>query len=118
MTQPDLFGPLAQSNARIARETAAMRRDVGIARAAKRQSDAWTERAVGYVMEYVVTHREPFLAENVRAYALERDGFKADQPKAWGQVMRNAAKLGVVRKVGYAPASSSNLAPKCLWSAA
>lgn len=95
-----------------------MKRDAGIARAAKRQSDAWTERAVGYVMEYVVTHREPFLCEAIREFALSRDGFKADQPKAWGHVMRVAAKLGVVKSVGYAPANSSNRSAKVLWLAA
>ena len=56
-----------------------------------------------------------FLTEDVRAMA-EADGFaSAPDGRAWGAVMRAAARKGIVIANGYAPAKSSNCSAKVLW---
>lgn len=124
MTQPDLF-QMPQSFTRrgdsivppTAREVAKERRDRGIGSATNHAaaiSPDWSARALQWVRLYAVTH-ELFLAEDVRAEA-ETDGFAVPpDARAWGGVMRRAAREGVIESHGYAPASSSNLSPKVLW---
>jgi hypothetical protein len=56
-----------------------------------------------------------FLAEELVAYALDSDLDEPPDPRAWGGVIRRAAKLGKIVRVGYARAASSNMSPKCLW---
>ena len=93
------------------------RRDLGIQRSGDRAGEAWRKGARGYLLEYLATHTGPFLAEDVREFA-EGKGF--DLPpdgRAWGVVFQSAAREKLIRKVGYAPAKSSNLAPKCQWTA-
>lgn len=79
----------------------------------------WTDDAMGAVAMYCTAHPgAEFLTEDVRDFCAELD--LADAPenaKAWGPLMRKAAKDGLIRKVGFAPARSSNMAPKVLWMA-
>lgn len=103
---------------------AAAKRDDGIQRAAEHAGEEWTERAVEQVRRYA-EHRSTFyvpygsapefLAEYVRDWS-EFWGFdKPPDSRAWGHVMRLAAKRGYIRKAGYLPAKSSNLSPKVAW---
>lgn len=99
-------------------EDAIARRDDGISRAAEHAGDRWQKLARGYLMEFLAFHRGPFVAEVAREFA-EALGF--DHPpdgRAWGAVFQRAAREGLIRKVGYAPARSSNLSPKVQWEAA
>lgn len=98
-------------------ELSRIRADDGIERAsehAKQVSQDWQTKAVGYVRLFALC--EPaFLAEDVREMA-ERDGFDAPPDgRAWGAVMRQAAREGIVVSAGYAPANSSNGSPKVKW---
>lgn len=105
-------------NEQLAIDFARARRDDGIARAGEHAGHAWKRGARGYLLEYVATHTGPFLAEDVRGYA-EARGFEIPPDgRAWGAVFRSAARDNVIRKVGYAPAKSSNLSPKVQWTAA
>lgn len=118
MTQADLFEKFTRRGDSIvpptAEEIARIRRDDGIQRAADHADDAWRERAIGYVRLHAAVHAE-FLAEDVRAVA-EHDGLPPPPDgRAWGSVMQTAARRGIVKRVGYAPARSSNLSPKVLW---
>jgi hypothetical protein len=98
------------------------RRDVGINRAvnrADRDNPQWSEDAMHALEMYCKAHPDAqFLGEQVRAWG---EGLELVEPpadgRAWGAVFRRAASLGIIRRVGYAPAMSSNLAPKCLWGA-
>ena len=105
------------------KEAAEVRRDTGMAKStdhADRERPNWSLRAAHTLYEYAQKHRgEKFLAEEVRAWG-EAKMLVSSAPtnKAWGSVFKEGAKLGVIRKVGYAPAKSSNLSPKCLWAAA
>lgn len=116
-TQGNLFGPLASSNARIDREVAELRRDLGVARGQGSAGSAWIERAVGYVMEYAAARGGSFLCEDVRSFATDRGFESPPNPKSWGGVMRIACTRGIVHPAGYAPANSSNRSPKVLWRA-
>ncbi len=97
-------------------DLAERKRDEGIARAQRHAGDPWTEFAVNLVRRYASEHPQ-FLTEDFVDWTR---GLIAEPPdgRAWGAVMRIAARKGLVRKVGYAPARTSNLSPKCVWSAA
>lgn len=107
----------------MTREDAAARRDQGMELAvekADRDADGWSEDALATIELFSLAHPgERFLGEQVREWG-EGAGL-IDAPsnaRAWGAVFRRAASAGLIKKVGYAPAKSSNLSPKCLWQAA
>lgn len=93
------------------------RRDDGIQRAGDHAGNEWKDRARGYVLEFLAGNPEPFLAEDLREFAEVRGLFAPPDGRAWGAVIQSAARDGLIRKVGYAPAKSSNLSPKVQWSA-
>ncbi len=98
------------------------RRDIGMAMAidkADRDREGWSADALEAVRLYAAAHQgEQFLTEAVRQWCVELQFIEpAENERAWGAVMRRAAKDGLVRKVGYAPSHSSNLSPKTLWQA-
>jgi len=101
-------------------DAALTRRAVGIARAADkadRDHEGWQDEAVSAVRKYLAQHPgRQFLAEDVRAWCEAMGIIDApENERAWGAVMRRAAKDGYICKIGYAPARSSNLSPKVLW---
>lgn len=105
----------------LTRERASAKRDAGMALAtdnADRDQPGWSGDAVAAVAHFCRAHGHgwKFLTEDVRLYAstLEIIERPANE-KAWGSVMREALKAGFIRKIGYKPALSSNLSPKCLW---
>ena len=110
--QPSLFDP--ERLARIEREAAQHRADVGMERAASRAervSDGWNERALEAVRLHAITHPS-FLVEEVRKVCpepLHADG------RAWGAVIQTAKRSGWIRNGGFSAAVSSNLSPKVLW---
>lgn len=102
---------------------AAARRDAGIEQAADHADRAvpnWSGDAEAAIGHYCRAHAgQQFLGEDIRQWAEDMQYVScATDGRAWGAVMRRAAMTGVLRKVGYAPARSSNLSPKCLWEAA
>ena len=94
------------------------RRDDGIQRAADHAGDMWQKYARGYLMEYLSTNPGPFLGEQLRWFAEDRGLPFPPDGRAWGTVLQSAARAGLIRKVGYAPAKSSNLSPKVQWAPA
>lgn len=100
------------------------KRDIGMARAtdrANREHEEWTDVAMFYLVVFssfvnFFSGKNQFLAEDVIEFC-KKNLFEAPDSRAWGSVFRRAAKEGVIRKVGYAPAKSSNLSPKTLWEA-
>ena len=110
-----------------------IRRDVGIERAVNRADRAcpfWSDEAYEHLLdfcmllklpeakEFGLSHRTSFLAETVRDFAEKRGLVPPPDERSWGAVMRRAARNNLIRRIGYAPARSSNLSPKCLWVAA
>ena len=103
-----------------AHATAAARRDAGIAQAedhANAVEPNWSEDALHLLEQFCRQATAPFIIEEVRAFAEDRGFASTTDERAWGGVIRRAAAKGLIRKIGYAPAKSSNLSPKCLWEA-
>lgn len=88
--------------------------DAAIDQVGENAGQQWREEAIQCVIRYARQSHEPFLTEDVRAWASDFIGEPHDG-RAWGHVMREVAKQGVIRKVGYAAARSSHLTPKVLW---
>ena len=86
-------------------------RDDGIARALAHADDVtptWATVAAGYLALFARRKTE-FMAEDVRAHA-ESHGFAVPPDcRAWGKVVREAARAGLIVRTGYAP----NKDPKC-----
>lgn len=104
--------------AQLAIDFARLRRDDGIERAADHAGQAWQRSARGYLLEFLairLKRHDQFLAEDVREFAEKRGITDPPDGRAWGHVLRSAARENIIRKVGYAPARSSNLSPKVLW---
>lgn len=87
---------------------------------AERVREGWNEEALSFFRLYASSHqREPFLTEDVRAWA-EKMGFESPPDnRAWGAVARRAALQGLIRKMGYAAQKSATChnSPKTLWAA-
>jgi hypothetical protein len=100
------------------------RRDQGIKAAvehadAEQPSPKWSVQAEAYA-EMMIQRRgyKPFLMEEIVAAAI-RDGIpEPPDRRSWGGIIRALAKRGVVRKMGYAEAATSNCSPKVLWGKA
>ena len=97
-------------------------RDEGIQRAAdnaEARLPGWQERALGYVREYCVYHKQ-FTGEDIRLFA-EEHGFEVPPHKrAWGAVMLSAARQRIVRNIGTRKVNNpkAHQAIATLWEAA
>jgi hypothetical protein len=76
----------------------------------------WNEQAWDLLNDYIFLEGEDheFLAEEFVAFAKELMKPPTDA-RSWGTPIRRAAKAGIIVKVGYRPAHTSNRSPKCLW---
>lgn len=87
---------------------------VGMTRAAEkaeRREPGWRANAVEAVRLYAATHRH-FMAEDVlRVFPAPEEA----DARAFGAVMREAARLGFIVADGFAPAATSNGSPKVRW---
>ena len=93
-------------------------RDLGVQRAAdhaNRVESEWTGQALGMLTAYATSASEPFLIEQVRAWAEKHGLPEPPDARSWGAVTRRAAAKRLIEKVGYAPAASSNCSPKVQW---
>ena len=103
---------------------AEIRRDTGInaAEAHANHSHAdWSAQAYSFLFEHCElvksTGIKTFIVEDVREYARERGFSSPTDERAWGGIVKRAARNGLIMRIGYCPAKSSNLSPKCLWAA-
>jgi len=76
---------------------------------------AWSERAYNTLLRFLETRLTPFLTEDVRVWADEAGLPGPPDRRAWGSIIKRAAKAEQIVKVGYAPAESSNMSPKVQW---
>jgi hypothetical protein len=92
----------------------------GMARAEAKANAAkpnWSDDAFAALSVFAKLTPDPtFLAETVREWTEDANLVTPpDNKRAWGGVFQRAAAAGLIEKVGYAPARSSNLSPKVLW---
>jgi len=76
----------------------------------------WNEQAWDLLLDYIFLEGKghEFLAEEFVAFAKELMKPPTDA-RSWGTPIRRAAKAGIITKIGYRPAQTSNRSPKCLW---
>jgi hypothetical protein len=103
--------------------TAEIRRDAGIARAAARadrECPKWTDTAYQFLVAYcrIYGPGHELHCEAMRELAVKHGAIpEPPDGRAWGHVFRRAARAGLIRKTGrYVLAKSSNLSPKPIWA--
>lgn len=106
-------------NAGLDFEAAKERRERGIT-ASLGHADAvappWSEAAYRLLTQYLHGHNAPFTVEQFRAWAYDRGLGRPPDERAFGGVTQRAIRAGVMERVGYAPAASSNNSPKALYA--
>ncbi len=119
--QQDLFTGMAMPPSPPPIDQAALARDLGILRSgskADRVVPGWQGKAIycleRYLSQVPVSHE--FLAEEFVKYATAAGLEEPPDGRAYGSVMQSAARRGLILKVGYRVALSSNLSPKTLWA--
>lgn len=100
-------------------EAARARRDAGMASAldhAEDESPGWADRAFDLLVQYATEQAHPFTIEAFRWWA-EAGGFEhPPESRAYGPITQKAIRRGVIARIGYAPAASSNGSPKPLYA--
>lgn len=77
----------------------------------------WRARAFAALANFVAANPgRRFLTEDFRA-SLPVDFPQPREPRSWGVVVQDAARDGLIARVGYRNARSSNLSPKPEWEA-
>lgn len=90
-------------------ERAVERRDAGIAQAAETAGEAWCDAAYDAFTSWLKGRDEAFCDD------FHRDTNGAWCRKAFGVVVKRAARAGLIERVGYRPSVQSHLSPKPLW---
>jgi len=91
-------------------------RQEGISNAALAQdarAPHWSERADDFLRRFAVSGRE-FIGEDL-IEAARREGFVADNEKAWGAAIIRAKKAGVIVHTGKFSTQTTNRCPKKIW---
>lgn len=98
----------------IEKHQAERRRDEGMQRTALNSGPQWQSSALTFVRAYA-EKKAFFLTEEVRQFAEARGLAVPPSKKAWGPVMKLAARRKLIKADGFALANSSNRSPKVLW---
>lgn len=94
------------------------RRDAGMARArdhAEADVPGWGDHAYALLHQYALDQRMPWTCEAFRPWAYDRGLPVPANERAWGPVVQRAIRAGLIERVGYAPAASSNGSPKATY---
>ena len=91
---------------------ARLERDSGIKRSVD-HADAvfpsWSSIALDYVRQYCLIHSRPFIADELSQWAYRQGLPEPPNRMAWGSVMVQARKAGIVTKLGYRNSIFSNV---------
>lgn len=85
--------------------------------AQNKKVSSWSERATELLRKYAPTVTD-FITEDFRSYAEENGLEKPDEPRAYGGIMRNAAKAGIIETTGKFRCMNnpkSHSCPKIVW---
>lgn len=92
-------------------------RDAGMAQAAQHAEDLqpkWGDLALARIRAYAAMHAE-FISEDCTDWAASQGFTSPADPRAWGAPFQKAARLGIIRKVGYGVSQRRHLSPTPLW---
>lgn len=92
-------------------------RDAGMQQATQHAEDLqpkWGELAIERIRTYAATHPE-FISEECTDWAASQGFTSPTDPRAWGAPFLKAARLGIIRKVGYGISQRRHLSPTPLW---
>lgn len=86
---------------------------------ADRASPDWSTHALTIVKAYCRMHAgKRFLAQDIITYAHETCGMPLPPDiRAWGSVIKTAARDGRLKAVGFTTVGTNNASPKILWEA-
>lgn len=93
------------------------RRDAAIAQGMETAGETWMSKASALLQMFVTLRgKDTFMAEDfVEWMKRNYPAIPPPDPRAFGGVIQKAAREGLIERVGYAPANSSNRSPKCVW---
>lgn len=79
-------------------------------------SPKWSERAYQLLIDFL-QHNKRFMGEDVRSYAAQRDFDLPPSARAWGGVIKRAAKEFLIIKIGIQQVKNPNahLANAAVW---
>lgn len=92
-------------------------RDAGMTQAidrAERIEPSWGDMALDRIRAYAATH-DRFISEECTDWAASQGFTSPADPRAWGAPFQKAARLGVIRKVGFGISQRRHLSPTPLW---
>jgi hypothetical protein len=98
--QNSLFGESNKDGAEL--------RDEGMKKAetsANEKTENWSERAMLLLRKFTQSNKS-FMAEDIRLFAIENGLPKPPSERAWGAVIKRAAKSGIIKKVGHQAVSN------------
>jgi hypothetical protein len=78
-------------------------RDEGMSRAEKKANkdvSDFSKKAMGFLVEFLKTHSDPFMAEDLRSYFAQMDYELPENSRAFGGLFFRARKEGLIKKVG------------------
>lgn len=96
-------------------DVAAARREAGMASAldhAESDAPGWGDTCLDYMRRYALRQSDPWTCEEFRAWAYALGLPMPAEQRAFGPVTQRAIRAGLIQRVGYAPAASSNGSPK------
>ena len=105
------------------KDEGAVLRDIGIAKAvahADRVVNSWSTDALKIVVDYCngLSSGDHVTSEKFRMHAVVGGLQNPPDNRAWGGVMRNAAKMGIITKIGWTTADDPKVHknPVSLWA--
>lgn len=100
-------------------EKAIERKDAGISSSASRANESspgWADRAYSYMVKFASLTESPWTVEQFRHWAMSNGLDKPVEERAYGAVTMRALRHGVMVRIGFAPAASSNCGAKPLYA--
>ena len=98
-------------------DAARIARDAGMQQAAQHADDLqpkWSDMALDRIRAYAASHPQ-FISEEMTDWAAGQGFVSPADPRAWGAPFQKAARLGIIRKVGYGISQRRHLSPTPLW---
>lgn len=83
---------------------------------AEDEAPGWCIRAFRLMQQFAEREPMPWMVEQFRVWAEKQGLDLPPDSRAFGGVTQRAIRRGVIVKVGYAPAASSNGSPKPLYA--